>query len=206
MPATPFSTTGQQIRAELVVEHPTSVAGIEDSHRAYRPYGANAELFAAREHEVVIEGPADCGKSRACLEKLHAAMTKYPGARGAIVRKTRKSMTSTAMATFERFVAPEGSCKLWNGEEYRYSNGSKIYLFGLDDPERLKSFEGDIAYVQEVSELTREDWEILTTRVTGRGGTMPYQQVIADLNPREPSFWLYDRERVGSPRFLFAKH
>lgn len=148
----------------------------------------------------------NCGKSRACLEKLHAAMTKYPGARAAIVRKTRKSLTSTAMATFERYVAPEGSCRLWSGEEYRYTNGSKIYLFGLDDPERLKSFEGDMAYVQEVSELTREDWEILTTRVTGRGGTMPYQQLIADLNPREPNFWLYDRERTGNVRFLFARH
>jgi len=201
-----FRTTGGNVVATLVVEPTHSTAGLEDAQKPYRPLGANAELFRAREHEVVVEGPADCGKSRACLEKLHLAMTKYPGARAAIVRKTRKSLTSTAMATFERYVAPEGSCKLWNAEEYRYTNGSKIYLFGLDDPERLKSFEGDLCYVQEVSELTRDDWEILTTRVTGRGGTMPYQQLIADLNPREPSFWLYERERQQKTRFLFAKH
>jgi hypothetical protein len=205
VPATPFSSSGQQVTTTLTVEAHTS-GPLADTTRPYRPMGANAELFRARDHELVIEGPADCGKSRACLEKLHLAMTKYPGARAAMVRKTRKSLTSTAMATFERYVAPEGSCRLWNGEEYRYTNGSKIYLFGLDDPERLKSFEGDLAYVQEVSELSREDWEILTTRVTGRGGTMPYQQVIADLNPREPNFWLYDREREGKTRFLFAKH
>jgi len=192
--------------SELLVERPTSAAGLDEDARAYRPYGACLELFRAREHEVVLEGPADCGKSRACLEKLHAAMTKYSGARAAIVRKTRKSLTSTAMATFERQVAPPNACKLWNGEEYRYPNGSKIYLFGLDDPERLKSFEGDLIYVQEVSELQREDWEILTTRATGRGGTMPYQQLIADLNPREPNWWLYERESAGVTRFLHVTH
>src|SRR5215471_9158210 len=192
--------------SELLVERPTSAAGLDEDARAYRPYGACLELFRAREHEVVLEGPADCGKSRACLEKLHAAMTKYSGARAAIVRKTRKSLTSTAMATFERQVAPPNACKLWNGEEYRYPNGSKIYLFGLDDPERLKSFEGDLIYVQEVSELQREDWEILTTRATGRGGTMPYQQLIADLNPREPNWWLYERESAGVTRFLKVTH
>ena len=202
----PTLTRVPGVTSELVVERPTSLATITQDAKPYRPYGACLDLFGARESEVVIEGPADCGKSRACLEKLHAAMTKYPGARAAIVRKTRKSLTSTAMATFERQVLPDGAAKLWNAEEYRYTNGSKIYLFGLDDPERLKSFEGDLAYVQEASELAREDWEILTTRVTGRGGTMPYQQIIADLNPREPSFWLYDRERDGKTRFLFARH
>jgi phage terminase large subunit len=96
--------------------------------------------------------------------------------------------------------------KLWQGEEYRFPNGSKIYLFGLDDPERLKSAELDMIYVQEVSELEQQDWEILTTRVTGRGGTMPYQQVLADLNPREPTWWLYEREKTGATTFLFTRH
>src|SRR5215831_21194889 len=105
--------------SELVVERPSSTVGLDDDARPYRPFGANLELFKAREREVVLEGPADCGKSRACLEKLNLAMLKYPGARAAIVRQTRKSLTATAMATFERYVAPPGAFKLWNGEEYR---------------------------------------------------------------------------------------
>lgn len=202
----PTLTRVPGVTSELVVERPTSMATITPDAKPYKPYGACLTLFTARESEVVIEGPADCGKSRACLEKLHAAMTKYPGSRAAIVRKTRKSLTSTAMSTFERQVLPDGAAKLWNAEEYRYTNGSKIYLFGMDDPEKVKSFEGDMIYVQEASELQQSDWEILTTRVTGRGATMPYQQLIADLNPREPSFWLYERERDGKSRFLFATH
>jgi phage terminase large subunit len=191
---------------ELLVEAHRRGMSFDSETRPYRPYGACAELFRCRDREVVLEGAADVGKSRACLEKVYMAMAKYPGARAAFVRKTRKSLTATAMQTFERQVAPEGACKLWQGEEYRFVNGSKIYLFGLDDPERLKSAELDMAYVQEVSEVERADWEILTTRVTGRGGTMPYQQVIADLNPREPGWWMYEREAAGITTFLFPKH
>lgn len=188
----------------LTVQRSATVPGPET--KPYKPYGVLAELFSRRDRELVLEGPADTGKSRACLEKLHAAMTKYPGARSAIIRKTRKSLTTTAMVTFERWVCPEGAARLWGDQEYRYANGSRIYLLGMDDPEKVKSLEADMIYVQEVSELEREDWEILTTRATGRGATMPYVQLLADLNPTSPNFWLYEREADGKTAFLFARH
>jgi PBSX family phage terminase large subunit len=188
----------------LLVEPGTGTADAET--RPYRPYGACVELFRRRDRELVIEGPADTGKSRACLEKLHAAMTKYASARAAMVRKTRKSLTTTAMVTFERWVCPDGGARLWGDQEYRYTNGSRIYLLGMDDPEKLKSLELDMAYVQECSELDEDDWEILTTRVTGRSAVMPYVQVLADMNPVQPDFWLYQREAAGKVAFLLARH
>jgi hypothetical protein len=60
-----------KIESQLVVERVTSTATLDESTRPYKPYGANAELFRARDSEVVVEGPADVGKSRACLEKVH---------------------------------------------------------------------------------------------------------------------------------------
>lgn len=192
------------VPATLVVERSSVLTGPET--KPYRPVGKIAEMFGRRDRELVLEGPADTGKSRGCLEKLHAAMTKYPGARGAMIRKTRKSLTTTAMVTFDRWVCPEGAAHLWGDQEYRYSNGSKIYLLGMDDPEKVKSLEADMIYVQEASELEREDWEILTTRVTGRGATMPYVQLLADMNPTNPNFWLYEREQAGSVNFLHVTH
>lgn len=188
----------------LIVQRETRIP--DPSTKPFTPHGAIADLFRSRDREIVLEGPADTGKSRGCLEKLHAAMTKYPGARGAMIRKTRKSLRITAQVTYERWVCPDGGSRLWNDEEYRYPNGSRIYLLGMDDPEKVKSLELDMAYVQECSELTEEDWEILTTRVTGRGATMPYVQIIADLNPVDPSFWLYQREAAGKVKFFFARH
>jgi hypothetical protein len=52
----------------------------------------------------------------------------------------------------------------------------------------------------------RPSCPLLTTRATGRGGTMPYQQIIADLNPREPNWWLYEREAAGKTTFLQVRH
>lgn len=179
---------------------------IDQRAKPYRPIGAIAEMFKSRDRELVLEGPADTGKSRGCLEKLHLAMMKYPGAQGAIVRKTRQSLTMTAMATYERNVAPAGTYHRWHDQEYRYPNGSKVYLFGLDDPERVKSLEADMIYVQEASELSEEDWEILSTRVTGRGAVMPYVQLLADMNPVNPDFWLYKREQRGNVRFIQVRH
>jgi PBSX family phage terminase large subunit len=110
------------------------------------------------------------------------------------------------MVTFERWVCPDGAARLWGDQEYRYANGSRIYLLGMDDPEKVKSLEADMIYVQEASELEKEDWEILTTRATGRGATMPYVQVLADMNPTYPTFWLYERELAGHTTFLKATH
>ena len=172
----------------------------------YRPIGVLKTFFAARDREIVLEGPADTGKSRACLEKINTALIKYPKARAAIVRKTRKSLRTSAQETFEKFVVPQGLVRPWNDEEYRYQNKSKIFLLGMDDPNKVLSSEMDLIYVQEASELAEEDWEMLTTRVTGRGAVMPYTQLMADMNPTDPSFWLYQREEAGKVRFLHVTH
>src|SRR5690349_4737936 len=147
---------------------PTAAASIAPAsalrpeHRPYQTHGAALELMYCRAREVVLEGPADTGKSRACLEKLYLQTRNYPGMRGGIFRKTRASLTQTAMATFERAVLPPGSYAFHHADqEYRFPNGSRVIVGGLDDPEKIKSLELDVAYVQEASELDVEDWEIL---------------------------------------------
>lgn len=177
---------------------------------AEKPYGRMGrvilDFFRCRDRESVVEGPADTGKSRACLELIHAACEKYPGARCAVVRKTRTSITESAQATYERWVRPEGASKLWHDLEYRYPNGSVIVLAGLDEPTRLLSTEFDLIYVMQADEVEEGDWELLTTRVTGRGATMPYTRLIADMNPTDPQFHLYRREAAGKVTFFQVRH
>lgn len=175
-----------------------------------KPYlrfgGVFLDFFRYRGLESVLEGPADTGKSRGCLELLHAACEKYPGARAVIVRKTRASITETAMQTYERWVRPDGASRLWHDLEYRYPNGSVIVLAGLDEPTRLLSSEFDLVYVMQAEEVDEDEWEILTTRVTGRGATMPYVRLFADMNPTFPDFHLYRREAAGKVRFFQVRH
>ena len=175
-------------------------------HRTYRPAGAAAELAKCRDREVLIEGPAGTGKSRAALEKLHAAALKHPGIRGAILRKTRKSLTQSAMVTFEQKVIAPADGVRWRAaaEEYRYPNGSALVVGGLDDPQKIMSSEYDLIYVQEATETTEHDWEMLATRL--RNGVMPNQQLIADCNPGAPTHWLNQRCNKGLTARLLSRH
>lgn len=142
-------------------------------HR-YRPRGAARSLFEDQRSEILLSGPAGTGKSRACLEKLHAAALKHAGMRGLVLRKTLVSLGSTALVTWRTYVVAEaleaGTVVYYGGSaeeppQYRYDNGSVVVIGGLDKPTRIMSSEYDMIYVQEAIELTAEDWESVLTRL-----------------------------------------
>lgn len=180
--------------------------------RPYTPYGAAEQLLYDRSPEVILEGPADTGKSRACLEKLHICASKYAGSRFLIVRKTRKSLTDSAMVTFEERVLPEASPikagpKREQRHAYRYPNGSEIVLGGLADAEdvgRVFSQEFDMIYVQEAREILESEWEALRSRC--RWGSMPYWQMLGDTNPDSPRHWIKLRGNRGLLTLLPSRH
>jgi PBSX family phage terminase large subunit len=181
-------------------------APITAEQRPYRPYGAVREAWAYQGREVLISGPAGTGKSRGALEKLFACAARFPKMRGLICRKVRVSLTQSALETWESKVLPEGSGIRLHHEdqEYRFPNGSTVAVAGLDDPEKIKSTEFDLIYVQEATELTQEDWLILLSRL--RNGVMPYQQLMADCNPADPQHWLKLRADGGATVLLESCH
>jgi phage terminase large subunit len=181
-------------------------------HR-FSPRGACADLFNARDPEVLVAGPAGTGKSRACLEKLHIMMLLNPGARGLIARKAAVTLSSTALVTWQRFVAKEaievGDVVYYGGSaqepaSYQYKNGSVVSIGGLDKVSKIMSAEYDVVYVQEATELTENDWESITTRL--RNWRITFQQLIADCNPQSPEHWLKQRADNGKTLMLESRH
>ncbi|HXG66939.1 MAG TPA: phage terminase large subunit [Blastocatellia bacterium] len=166
-------------------------------------------LFYERGDEMLLSGPAGTGKSRACLEFLHLVASKYPAMRGLIVRKTRESLSESGLVTFEEKVLPALST-LRQGPSrrlrqlYAYPNGSQLVGGGMDRASRVMSTEFDLIYVQEATELSEDDWEMLTTRL--RNGRVPYQQLIADCNPGPPTHWLKRRSDRGLVRLIESRH
>jgi phage terminase large subunit len=174
-------------------------------------YGAAGDLFGRTDPEVVLCGPAGTGKSLACLYKLHLAAWDYPGMRGLIVRKTRESLTQSALVTYEDKVmnAEErlvlaSNCQRRVRQSYSYPNGSEVVVGGLDKPTKIMSTEFDMAYVQEAVELAENDWESLSSRL--RNGVMPYQQLFGDTNPDAPYHWLKRRIDAGKTAGLESRH
>lgn len=179
----------------------------------YSPRGSAADVFYAQDPEVLLSGPAGTGKSRAILEKLFLmAQEIYPGMRALIVRKTRVSLTETALFTWENFVLPpnhpchpnSGGAHRAHRQSYRFPNGSEIVVGGMDRPAKIMSSEYDFIYPQEAIELEEEDWGALTTRL--RNGRVPYQQIVGDTNPSYPRHWLKQRCDRGVTRLIDTRH
>lgn len=181
----------------------------------YQPFGAARLMWQSSKREVLLAGAANTGKSRACLEKLHYCADKYPNVRLLIARKTRHSLTQTAMVTYEQKVLPHGWLENkrnsggmihWNtgDQQYEYPNGSIIAVAGMDDSQKIMSSEWDMIYIQEAIELSEHNWESLTTRL--RNHKMRYQQLLADCNPAYPTHWLKVRADKGVTLMLDSRH
>jgi PBSX family phage terminase large subunit len=177
----------------------------QPDERPYQPFGAALDLFRSKAREVLLAGPAGTGKSRACLEKLNLVAMQLP-IRAAIVRKTRKSLTQSAMTTLETKVLPSrNQVRFHEGDqEYRYPSGARIMVAGMDDADKIGSTEFDMVYVQEATELAEDDWGMLLRGL--RNGVLSYQQIVADCNPSSPDHWLKQRCNRGDCLLLESRH
>ena len=175
----------------------------------FAPRGAAKSLWSCRDPEVMISGPAETGKTWSALQKLNALAWKYPNAQLAMIRKTQSSLQSSVVVTFRRIIGTDSPVKPYGGQTpvwYDYPNGARIWLGGMDNPDKVLSSERDFIYVNQAEELTIKDWETLRTRNTGRGGVAPYAQQFGDCNPGPPTHWIKDRERSGKLRLFESRH
>lgn len=160
--------------------------------------------------EVLIEGPAGTGKTRAILEKINYLATNTPRLRVLICRLTRVSLTESVLVTWERDVlepdspARSGGASRANRSSYDYPNKATVVLGGLDNPEKLYSTEWDIVYVPEATEITEDGWEKFARAM--RNHVLHYQQQIADCNPGPPNHWLNRRANSGKMVRLISRH
>lgn len=188
----------------------TPVAPTDTIEIRYIPYGAARELFECREKEVCLDGPAGTGKTIAALNKAHAVLLKYAGARALIARKTNTALAGSALVTYrEQVLRDEEGVEWFGGNKtkpaaYHYPNGSELIVNGLDKPEKVKSTEFDLAYINEATECSEEDVEFVRARL--RHGKMPYQQLILDDNPGPPTHWLNLRMNAGRTKRLLSRH
>ena len=179
--------------------------------RSFELCGPNRKSFEdTASREYLISGPAGTGKTLANLLKLLWFGDTYPGARMLIVRKTRHSLTETALVTWERDVLGEGHPIIakpidrGHRHAYRFPNKSVLVTGGMDKPDKVLSSEWDLIYVPEATDLELTDWETLGGRL--RAGAGPFDQLFGDCNPNSPEHWLKKRCDTGKCRLYESKH
>jgi phage terminase large subunit len=176
----------------------------------YEFRGGNlAALQDAASPEILLAGPAGTGKTLALLAKVHRALCDHAGARALIVRKTRASLSETALQIYEDDVLGSDH-NIADGPQrdyrrhYNYPNGSQLVTGGLDKPSRIMSSGYDMIYIPEATEITEKDYNVLLTRL--RAGVLPMEQMICDANPGPPTHWIKRRSDSQQMRFLQSWH
>ena len=160
----------------------------------YTPWGAQRALWYCRSEQVLLEGPAGTGKTRALLEYVHWLCEAFPRIRILWCRQTRESLTESVLELYEEEVLPPGHPAISgtagrnHRQFYEYPNGARIVLVGLDKPGKTYSSRYDIVCVFEAWETSKDSWERLGRAM--RNNKLPWQQRIADTNPAAEFHWL----------------
>jgi PBSX family phage terminase large subunit len=182
--------------------------------------GAPARLFNDLPPEVVIAGAAGTGKTRAILEWIHRRCEREK-IRVLMLRKTFESLKASALVTFQEQVLHEfdGTHSQLDGVRYfggnrifpagfYYDTGSRLIMGGMDRSSKVLSTEYDVIYVNEVTELTLDDWEKLSGR-TDRprtGAAAPASVLVGDCNPDAPTHWIKQRSVEGKLALWRSRH
>jgi len=189
---------------------PDGLVGKDGELVEFEARGAVSKLFSCRDDEVMLSGPAGTGKSRGILEYFHFLLSRFPGTRALIARKTLVSLTESGLVTYRDHVLHRLDGVFFYGgsksepARFVYPNGSSLIVGGLDVISKVLSTDYDIIYVQEANEVKESDWETLTTRL--RHDVMPFQQIVGDVNPQEPWHWILRRHQNGGLTMLVSLH
>lgn len=170
--------------------------------------GANREIFACRAPQAMNAGPAETGKTYAGMVKLHLVCLKYPGSQHSLIRKTNVSIAGTVGMTLKRVIAGSG-VHAYGGEtpsKYIYPNGSCIWIGGMDNPDAILSAERDSIYVAQAEELSIKEWEMVSSRCTGRGSVIKYPQLYGDCNPAGSKHWIREKAAQGIIKLFNSRH
>lgn len=179
-----------------------------DTGRPYEFRGACKTFYQSDAPQIILSGMADSAKTFTACLKLHRIAQSNPNANCAIVRKSYVSLHGSVLQTYERLIADLG-ISAYGGEKaqwYDYPNGSRIWVGGMDNPEKVLSSERDCIYCNQAEELDLHDWEVLSTRTTGRGAVVKHAQIFGDCNPGSSRHWIKELAKSGTLDLLVATH
>lgn len=153
-------------------------------------------LFFDQHRYLVLMGGGGSGKSIFAGRKILERCVSEPGHRFLVCRKVARTLRESCFKQLSGQLAehyPDAGYRINQSDmRIRFQNGSEILFSGLDDVEKLKSIYAITGvWIEEASELDRQDFEQLDIRL--RGETRYYKQIIISFNPISAMHWLKTR-------------
>lgn len=163
---------------------------------------------------LLLEGSAGGGKSVLMLQKVHAALLRWPNANALITRKTAESMSRSTRLMMWRMIMGGDRSGIKERKRdgfFEYPNGSLCFWAGMNDDnarERIKSIGErgglDLVAMEEGTEFDEEDFNLLGSRM--RSTAMPFRQIIIATNPDSPQHWIYRRLILGKEAHVYRSN
>lgn len=153
------------------------------------------DFLTATDRELLYSGAFGAGKSRCLAVKLLCRASR-PGTREGLCRKHLVTLKATTLKTLLESdgelppVLPSGYYTHNKSEKtIRIRGDGEIVYFGLDDPDKIGSYNLSGVAVDQAEELAEEDWTQLRGRIRLRVEGIP-NQIYAACNPGSPSHFL----------------
>lgn len=138
----------------------------------------------------VLYGGAGSGKSYSVADYLTLFCSSHPGVHLLVTRKTFPALRITAytmiLESLERLHIPHLHNK--SASTVIFPNGSEILFKSLDDPEKIKSLNLDLVWVEEATDITYEDFLQLNLRCRARN--VDVNRLFFTFNPIDEFHWL----------------
>lgn len=142
---------------------------------------------------LLHKGGARSSKSYSIAQALIWKALNWRGKEIGICRKTFPSMRKTCMKLFLALLQEYGIYNKRNHNKTANTyvlNGNTITFFSLSDPEKIKSTEFNILWLEEANEFTYDDFMTLQTRLSGKCAPGEWNQMILSFNPIDGTGWI----------------
>jgi phage terminase large subunit len=148
----------------------------------------NLEAYKGPAPIICNEGGSRSSKSYSVVQLLVQIATNEPGKRISIVSHSLPHIKRGAYRDFRQIMTDWG---IWDDDSfsftdfvYKFSNGSYIELFGLEDEGKARGPGRDILFINEANLIRKSLFDQLAMRTTGK--------IFLDWNPADFVSWVYD--------------
>jgi len=156
---------------------------------------------------VICVGGAGSSKSFSIAQKFIERLCEEKNKVFGISRKTMPALRMTAMTLMINLLKAYGIYE--RGEHNKSDNTFKyrsnlIQFFGLDEPDKIKSFNANCIWLEEANEFTWEDFTILRLRLNRPEGK-EQNQLFMSFNPVD--CWIWDKlENDPNAEWLYSNY